>query len=779
MIIRHLVLLTLFLGLLSAQGKAEIGEVSETSVTWALGVVDNPSDDPIRPLLENRSFSLPKEGQINGSVTWSNIQAGEGGKLDVGGASRFYVATEIDVKPGEHIYVQGDRIISFYTNNAWKKSGDVYGSGTIRIPLATKPGKNLLVAYGFGSWSTPEISVYKTIDRVTFNTDDLTKPDLRVGDDSTLWLGLPLLNLGSTPVKNVEASVLKGQYFKGSTIVHRSIGSASMTQLAFRLEPQGPWSESLVDQPIPVEIAVKSKSLNRIYKRLFHLKIVSRRQNHARTKRSKVDGSVQFYGVLPPSEEPEVEKPGMILSLHGAGVQATGQSNAYSAKSWAYLVAPTNRRPFGFDWEEWGRLDALETLEDAENAFNTDKKRTHLTGHSMGGHGTWHLGVNYPDRFGVVAPSAGWISFNTYGSSPIASGVLGRARSASITTNLVSNLRSNLVYIIHGMDDQNVPAQQAETMFKLLEPIVDNLTFHRQENAGHWWDVNEEAGSDCVDWEPMISLMEQTTIQDKRDFRFISTNPSVNGKYSFVKVSSAWSPLENVSIASSQVGNQLVLETTNARSLEINSKMLAGWGVGSLSVDGTHYDVDEKSTILVGDQSGKRQDLYGPMNQVYHKPWCFVYQETGSRIYEEYASYLETQWSIIGNGQSCSLPWAALDEKTRERFNLVYLGIPFNELDIPAQMEISWQKDEIKVGDKILRDSMLGLIFPENNRLSAAWTVTSGSEYLLFRYQPFSSRNGLADFHVFNGEGSVLTGFFDANWRYSDKLTEVLNDSSQ
>jgi hypothetical protein len=49
----------------------------------------------------------------------------------------------------------------------------------------------------------------------------------------------------------------------------------------------------------------------------------------------------------------------LVLSLHGAGVQGIGQAQAYSPKDWAYLIAPTNRRPFGFDWEEWGRRNGL------------------------------------------------------------------------------------------------------------------------------------------------------------------------------------------------------------------------------------------------------------------------------------------------------------------------------------------------------------------------------------------------------------------------------------
>jgi S-formylglutathione hydrolase FrmB len=34
----------------------------------------------------------------------------------------------------------------------------------------------------------------------------------------------------------------------------------------------------------------------------------------------------------------------------------------------------------------------------------------------MGGHGAWILGVQFPDLFAAIGPSAGWISFRTYAS---------------------------------------------------------------------------------------------------------------------------------------------------------------------------------------------------------------------------------------------------------------------------------------------------------------------------------------------------------------------------
>ena len=135
------------------------------------------------------------------------------------------------------------------------------------------------------------------------------------------------------------------------------------------------------------------------------------------TFRSEIDGSVQYYALVPASE-PEVKgggtRPGLVLTLHGAAVEGIGQAQAYAPKPGLHLVAPTNRRPYGFDWEDWGRLDAIEVLDLARTSLGTDPRRTYLTGHSMGGHGTWHLGVTFPDRFAAIAPSAGWVSMWSY-----------------------------------------------------------------------------------------------------------------------------------------------------------------------------------------------------------------------------------------------------------------------------------------------------------------------------------------------------------------------------
>ena len=101
----------------------------------------------------------------------------------------------------------------------------------------------------------------------------------------------------------------------------------------------------------------------------INLRVRQPGQTYTRTFRSSIDGSLQYYAVVPALPGPSAGRPGLVLTLHGAGVEGIGQAQCYSRKPGLYVVAPTNRRPYGFDWEDWGRLDAIEVLELAQRAF--------------------------------------------------------------------------------------------------------------------------------------------------------------------------------------------------------------------------------------------------------------------------------------------------------------------------------------------------------------------------------------------------------------------------
>jgi dienelactone hydrolase len=227
----------------------------------------------------------------------------------------------------------------------------------------------------------------------------------------------------------------------------------------------------------------------------------------------------------------------LVLSLHGASVEATSQAASYAPKPDMLIACPTNRRPFGFDWEDWGRLDALEALAFVQREYTTDPDRVYLTGHSMGGHGTWQLGVLYPEKFAAIAPSAGWLSFDSYaGARGQQAGeaegdanarAMRGARDSSDTLNFFDNLRGRGIYILHGDADDNVPVSEARAAREKLLAMGlkegEDFGYHEQPGAGHWWDapVNGEdlPGAACLDWPAIFETFRKHTLSAQREAR--------------------------------------------------------------------------------------------------------------------------------------------------------------------------------------------------------------------------------------------------------------------
>jgi poly(3-hydroxybutyrate) depolymerase len=56
--------------------------------------------------------------------------------------------------------------------------------------------------------------------------------------------------------------------------------------------------------------------------------------------------------------------------------------------------------------DELSERDVLNVLAIVREEYNIDPKRIYLMGHSMGGGGTWHLGIKYPDLWAALAPVA-------------------------------------------------------------------------------------------------------------------------------------------------------------------------------------------------------------------------------------------------------------------------------------------------------------------------------------------------------------------------------------
>jgi predicted esterase len=145
--------------------------------------------------------------------------------------------------------------------------------------------------------------------------------------------------------------------------------------------------------------------------------------------RSSVDGSVQPYAVTFPAEfgkDPR-RKWSLDIVLHGRDKTLTevkflhqhdGEHDAPKEQDWVQLDI-YGRGNNAYRWA--GERDVFEAAEAflateryLGRAQLLDPDRVVLRGFSMGGAGTWHIGLHYPDQWCVIGPGAGFTSTHGY-----------------------------------------------------------------------------------------------------------------------------------------------------------------------------------------------------------------------------------------------------------------------------------------------------------------------------------------------------------------------------
>lgn len=141
-----------------------------------------------------------------------------------------------------------------------------------------------------------------------------------------------------------------------------------------------------------------------------------------RAYRSRVDGAIQPYAVLLPHDygkEPK-RKWRLDVVLHGrdssiteAKFIATHDSSRAAPKDLGYIqVEPYGRGNNAYRWA--GEKDVFEAIQGVMHDHPIDSRRVVLRGFSMGGAGTWHIGLHHPGWFCVMGPGAGFTTTHGY-----------------------------------------------------------------------------------------------------------------------------------------------------------------------------------------------------------------------------------------------------------------------------------------------------------------------------------------------------------------------------
>jgi len=782
------------------------------------------SPNPIEASLALGKWKAPKNGQIvefvNGEEhEWRTITADSTGWFEDSVLSGCYVYFSVEMKKKTILILEamGNEMVYIY---GVPRSGNPYGLKEnweawepnfqfSQLPISLEKGKNdLLFRCQRGRL---KVKMYPPKFSVMFNSKDITIPDFIVGNKVDTW--------GSIVVVNASANLLRDLYIKtiiglknGEVIPVPIIQPLSVRKVGFRLK-----GDQFTEKGKAfVNVFVFRKQLNKevlVDSISIPFRVVDFKDNHKETFISKIDGSVQYYGINPASDPDSLKPKALFLSLHGAAVEAINQSGSYYPKTWGHIVAPTNRRPYGFNWEEWGRIDALEVLDIVKKKFSVDESRVYLTGHSMGGHGVWHIGSLYPDQFAAIGPSAGWISFWTYrfrGQNYLDTTeirkMIRRSTTPSETFQHVENYKQLGVYILHGAEDDNVyPEQSHMIVDELNKHNHKDFIFNEQKGVGHWWDISDEPGADCVDWAPMFDFFARHSRPEKeriREVNFTTANPGVSSKNNWLTIDAQ---LEQLKMSSASVrfdpGTQRFVGTTNnvariAFDLDILkmkdsvSVELDGQKVGRIPIAHNQQQIcleNKSGKWIFGSEpplSVKNSHRYGTLKEVFRNRFVFVYGTQGSNEENKWAfnkaRYDAEKFWYQGNGSIDIFADTDFDPSKFPDRNVILYGnrntnTAWKKLlnDSPVQVGNGF----VSIGTKRIGGSQLGCIFvrPWKGDGNASIVVISGSGLvgmkLTTRIPYMNPGIGLPDFTLFNSDlvskgeqGILATGFFGLDW---------------
>jgi pimeloyl-ACP methyl ester carboxylesterase len=774
------------------------------------GIVDLTLDYP--SVLESggrvswQSTIVDEEGNLSMSfdnVDWDKIND-EWGVSGIAFTCAAYTTFECDQKCEAMINASG--IGSFYINGR-KYSGDPYGHNIFQTPVVLDQGTNhvFLLTGGYGGTDSVKFEVLPApATELIVLENDILVSDIVRGESNSVMIGVPILNTTNRWIEYL---------YLNQTASFSSIPPLTVLKLNFtvQIDPEQ-ISPDVTTQEIPILVVWNGGS----YETTATARVRNPEDSRLVTFISSIDFSLQKYGILFPTNYDPEKQYSLIFSTHGAGVECEGQVDAFEPKAWAFVVAPSNRRAFGFDWQDWGRLDAMEVLDQVMEQYPIDPNRVYLVGHSMGGHGAWHLGCTYPDRFAAVVPSAGWASFQLYFpwflrademfADPNCARIFDQCTSPDRTERLLENLRNVPVLAVQGGNDDDVPPTHARLLTGILEQMGYDARLWEEPGQPHWWDMHPGIpGTDCVDALRIRSFCEEH-VRDPypRHVTFVSYDLGNNNSSYWITVDEEISPIGRIYVdAELKSDGSLEITTENVLQFTIHISENSPLHIPRIfTVDNQVVDFStlpdnnaleleladngwQPNSIIFRTQN-PMQYLRGPIKRAYSQGFYIVAGQSGTEeqneLNLEIARELANRWWYRANGYVRIFTDTILPDNMDVLANNVILigGPETNQLsaDYAASFPIQMQNDGIWLGDQFIGGEDLACQFvyprPEFEQVSLVhciWGNSLEGMRLSGNLTCLYSGSNLPDFLIYDDDvrmmgyaGVKAAGFFDNQW---------------
>jgi len=681
--------------------------------------------------------------------------------------------------------------------NGFPHEADHYDFGYTLIPLKLKKGLNEVI-HTPGRFGRVAAKLVKPDKPVMFTKRDMTVPDLIKGENDEKWAAVRVINATEKPLKDmtIRATLSSGQSVSYKT---DDIMPLQVRKVKYKL----PAISNSNAEKVTAKLELLDKNGKLIDETEIDLRQVLPSVHHERTFVSNIDGSVQYYSVAPAIRNSVGETKAMVLTVHGAGVEARNQARAYKSKDWTDIIAATNRRPYGFNWEAWGRLDGLEVLAEAKRIYSPDKSRIYLTGHSMGGHGTWILGTTYPSTFAAIAPCAGYPDIATYGRGNLDQmhrdnsyyQAFERGGNAGRTLSMIQNLKQSGVYIFHGDADRVVPTAQARMMREKLGKFHPDFCYYEYPGGEHWF------GDISVDWAPIFEFFSRHSIPENNEVKeidFHTASPGVSASDYWINVEQQVKPNLFTNIQAKKENDTIKIEKAeNAALLVLDIPSLdfeSSQAVIQIGNQVLTAAKDKKAILSLKngnwaltdkvDPKEKNSLRYGDFKYAYNHKVILVYGTKGNAAENEWnknkALFDAETFYYRANGSIDVIPDTEYSSAKYPDRSVVLYGNKDNNrawASLLADCPVQVTNGKITAGSKTYSGADLGIYFIYPHPASDVATVgvvagtgdagmraTSNNNYI-------SGITGFPDLMIFRAdmlkdglESVEAAGYFDNDW---------------
>ncbi len=681
----------------------------------------------------------------------------------------------------------------------------------IKTPVVLEDGENKIFLASRGKFNFKIIPV----DAPILTINNYTAPDIIKGEKLSAWIGITLLNTTTKKLNDVSVSI-KGNEHSNFKKYEKKVNNflpLCVKKIALKIETDGDLGDTnICFLPIKIEYS------GEIYEDSIKLRVREKGESYKITFISDIDNSVQYFAVLPPADFEETKKYGLILTIHGASCEAQGQVGCYSKKDWAFVVAPTNRRPFGFDWQDWGRLDALEVLKETKMRFPIDENRIYLTGHSMGGHGVWHIGTTHPDLFAAIAPSAGWSRSEFYVPWIMQKSNWWAEPSQIAYRNMVlredhpliflENMLNLPSFILHGGADESVPTIHARLFMKYLKDLDYDFKYMEVPGKKHWWSEKGIEGTACVNHPELMNFLKSKTrnpYPQKVIFRI--TDPGLNNRCYWVQIDEQELLYQDSRIEAMMSQDTVYVSTQNIKGFTIElAPELLEYGKINFVIDKKsplHFSSKKLQAVSFYKRKGKfifktanykkphkTPKFYGPIKRAYFTPFVLIYGTQGDSSSNKVSfdnAWLEAwTWWKRGNGVCEVLPDSEVTDSIIKNYNLILFGGPkVNSItrkvnpSLPIQIRngyVYFGKTKLPEMDLAIQEIYPNPLNPDKFVLLYAGASKKAEKFCHF-FSTLYSAAGVPDFVIYDSQvtkkgwaGTSVLGFFNQKWELDERL---------